>query len=45
MPKDFKDKARRLDIPKRLRPVLYAEFLKQPTHDFLTRFKQSLMDL
>lgn len=45
MPKDFKDKARRLNIPKRLRPVLYAEFLKQPTHDFLTRFKQSLTDL
>ncbi|MFP6346215.1 tRNA lysidine(34) synthetase TilS [Helicobacter pylori] len=45
MPKDFKDRARRLNIPKRLRPVLYAEFLKQPTHDFLTRFKQSLMDL
>ncbi|WP_162974618.1 tRNA lysidine(34) synthetase TilS [Helicobacter pylori] len=42
MPKDFKDKARRLNIPKRLRPVLYAEFLKQPTHDFLTRFKQGL---
>lgn len=45
MPKDFKDKARRLNIPKRLRPVLYAEFLKQPTHDFLIRFKQSLTDL
>ncbi|GAA9770992.1 tRNA lysidine(34) synthetase TilS [Helicobacter pylori] len=45
MAKDFKDKARRLNIPKRLRPVLYAEFLKQPTHDFLTRFKQSLINL
>ncbi len=45
MPKDFKDRARRLNIPKRLRPILYEAFLKQPAHDFLTRFKQSLMDL
>ncbi|WP_104714189.1 tRNA lysidine(34) synthetase TilS [Helicobacter cetorum] len=44
MPKDFKDKARKLSIPKRLRPILYMEFLKQTLkiHDFLIDFKESL---